>query len=931
MTSRLTKRPPRSRRGPRLLGRDSECALLDEFVVDVCRGASRSLVLWGEAGIGKTALLRYLIESATDMCVVRAMGIESEMELTFAGLHQLCAPLLDRLERLPLPQRQALETVFGQSTGPPPDRFLVALGVLSLFSETAEERPLLCVVDDAQWLDQASALTLAFVSRRLLAEPLGIVFAAREPSEELQHIADLEVRGLATSDARRLLGSELRFTLDERVRDRLIAETRGNPLALLELPQSFSAMRLAGGFGMPEAQALAGRIEQSFVHRLEKLPKDTRQMLVLAAVDSVGDPLLLWRAAERLGIRPDAAGAAEEDGLLTIAERVTFHHPLVRSAVYRSSSVEDRRAAHRAVAEATPREADPDRRAWHLAAAAAGPDEEVASELERSAGRAQARGGMAAGAAFLQRSVGLTVDPGRRAARALVAAEASLQAGAFDAALGLAATAEAGSLGELGRVQVDLLRARIAFARTRGGVAPSSLLRVVKRLEPLDPGLARASYLEVLSAALFAARLAGPGNGPREVANAVQAAPPASEPRTGADLLLDGWAALFAAGCVAAAPTLKQALKEFGDGTAAADHLHLLWLVDITAPVVWDDARWDVLSGRHLELARTRGALSELPLALNSRGYVHLFRGELGTASGLIDEARAAIEATGASLAPWGAIALEVLRGRAQDALPMLEAATAEATGRGEGISLTVIAWARALLYNGLGIPDRAFPAALEAIDCPTNSAAAAWAMVELIEAGARLGELEAAGEAARRFAEIAGAAATDWANGVNARSHALLSTGKAAEQLYVDAIALLGRSQMRVDLARAHLLYAEWLRSEHRRTDARTQVRAAYDMFTSMGLEAFAERARRELLATGVHVHTPTQEMRGDLTAQERQIAGLAREGLSNPEIGARLFLSQHTVAYHLRKVFSKLDITSRSQLANTLPESRQAAASTV
>jgi DNA-binding CsgD family transcriptional regulator len=907
-----------------LLGRDSECRLLDALLADVGRGESRSLVLRGEAGIGKTALLQYLIESAADMSVVRAVGVESEMELAFASLHQLCAPLLDRLERLPPPQRQALETVFGRSSGPPPDRFLVALGVLTLFSEAAEERPLLCVVDDAQWLDQASALTLAFVSRRLLAEPVGIVFAAREPGAELQHIDDLEVRGLATTDARGLLGSVVRFTLDERVRDRLIAETRGNPLALLELPHSFSATRLASGFGIPEAHGLTGRIEQSFVDRLEKLPEDTRQMLLLAAAEPVGDPLLLWRAAESLGISPAAAGAAEEDGLLTIAERVTFHHPLVRSAVYRSSSVESRRAAHRALAQATDRAADPDRRAWHLAAAAAGGDEEVAAELERSAGRAQARGGMASAAAFLQRSVALTVDPGRRAARALTAAQASLQAGAFDAALGLAATAEAGPLDELKRAQVDLLRARIAFATTHSGVAPSSLLRAAKRLEPLDPQLARTSYLEVLSAALFAARMAAAGGGPREAAEAVRAAaPPSSGPRTGADLLLDGWAALFADGCVAAAPTLKAALNEFGDGTAAADHLHLLWLVDITAPVVWDDRRWDVLSERHLQLARTCGALSELPLALNSRGYVHLFRGELGPASALIDEARAVVEATGASLTPWGAIALAALRGRAQDAVPVLEAATAEATGRGEGISLTVIGWARALLYNGLGVPDKAFAAALEAIDCPTNSAAAAWAMVELIEAGARLGELEAAGKVARRFAQIAGAASTDWAIGVNARSHALLCAGTTAEELYGDAIALLGRSQMRIDLARAHLLYGEWLRREDRRTDARTQMRAAYDMFTSMGLEAFAERTRRELLATGAHVDAQRVQMLDELTAQERQIARLARDGLSNPEIGARLFLSQHTVAYHLRKVFDKLGIHSRRELAAALPSS--------
>ena len=923
MTARVINRPPRAQRSSSLLGRERECALLDELGAAIRRNESRALVLRGEPGIGKTALLRYLIESATDMSVIRAVGVESEMELTFAGLHQLCAPLLDRLERLPLPQRQALETVFGRSAGPPPDRFLVALGVLSLFSEAVEERPLLCVVDDAQWLDRASALTLAFVSRRLLAEPVAIVFAAREPGEELQHIAELEVRGLATTDARRLLGSVLRFTLDERVRDRLIAETRGNPLALLELSQNFSARRLAAGFGMPEAHGVTGRIEQSFVHRLDKLPEDTRQMLLLAAVEPVGDPLLLWRAAEGLGIRPAAAGAAEQDGLLTIAERVTFHHPLVRSAVYRSSSVEDRRTAHRALAQATDREADPGRRAWHLAAAAEGPDEEVAAELERSAGRAQAHGGLAAAAAFLQRSVTLSVDPGRRAARALTAAQASLQAGAFDAALGLAATAEAGPLDELERAQVDLLRARIAFASTRGGGASSSLLLAARRLEPLDPGLARTSYLEVLSAALFAGRLAGPDGDPRAVAKAVQDAAPASGPKTGGDLLLDGWAALFADGCVAAAPTLKEALGKFDDGTAAADHLHLLWLVDITAPVVWDESRWDVLSERHLELARTRGALSELPLALNSRGYVHLFRGELEAASALIDEAHAVIEATGAGLTPWGAIALAVLRGRAQDAAPILEGATADASGRGEGISLTVIGWARALLYNGLGVPDKAFAAALEAIDCPTNSAAAAWAMVELIEAGARLGELEAARDAARRFAQIAGAAATDWAHGVNARSHALLSTGTTAEQLYTDAIAILRRSQMRVDLARAHLLYGEWLRAEHRRTDARTHVRVAYDMFTSMGLEAFAERARRELLATGVHVQTQTVETRDDLTAQERQIARLARDGLSNAEIGGRLFISRHTVAYHLRKVFDKLGIHSRRELVAALPSS--------
>ena len=556
----MKSRFPGQGRRPTLRGRASECALLDDLVSAVRRGESRSLVVRGEAGIGKTALLEYLIASASDLTVVRAAGVESEMELAYASLHQLCGPLLDRLDRLPPPQRQAMEIVFGISAGSAPDRFLVGLAVLSLFAAVAEERPLLCVVDDAQWLDQTSGLTLAFVARRLLAEPVGIVFAAREPGEELRHVPELEVQGVRNGDARALLSSAVRFKLDEAVRDRIVAETRGNPLALLELPHGLTPAQLAGGFGLLGAQALTGRIEESFVRRLEMLSDDARRLLLVAAAEPVGDPLLLWRAAERLGIGPADAEAAEAEGLLAIGGRVTFRHPLVRSAMYRSAAAEDRRAVHLALAEATDRKTDPDRRAWHLAAAAAGPDEQVAVELERSAGRAQARGGLAAAAAFLHRAVALTQDPARRADRALAAAQASFQAGEFEAALGLVATAEAGPLDEFQRALVDLLRAEVAFAAGLWSDAPPLLLKAARRLEPIDLDLARETHLTAWGAAGLAQDVAA-RDVLVEICHAARALPPPPGVPRPRDLMLDGFALLITEGHAAATPTLQRAVR----------------------------------------------------------------------------------------------------------------------------------------------------------------------------------------------------------------------------------------------------------------------------------------------------------------------------------------------------------------------------------
>jgi DNA-binding CsgD family transcriptional regulator len=907
-------------RGTGLQGRGSECVLLDGLVSAIRQGESRSLVLRGEPGIGKTALLEYLVESASDVTVMRAAGVESEMELAFAGLHQLCAPLLDRLERLPPPQRQALEIVLGVSAGAPPDRFLVGLAVLGLLSEAAEERPLLCVVDDAQWLDHASALTLAFVARRLLAEPVGIVFAARDPGEELQHLPELDVRGLGNGDARALLASAVRFMLDDQVRDRIIAETRGNPLALLELPRGLTAIELAGGFGMLGKHALSGRIENSYIRRLQSLSEDTRLLLLVAAAEPLGDPLLFWRAADRLGIGPAAAEGAEALGLLSIGERVVFRHPLVRSAMYRSAAEEDRRAVHSALAEATDREVDPDRRAWHLAAATAGPDEAVARELERSAGRAQARGGVAAAAAFLQRAVVLTQDHARRANRALAAAQASLEVGAFDAALALLATAAAAPVDELHRARIDLLRAQLAFASSRGTEATPGLLAAARRLGPLDISLARETYVDAFSAALFGARL-NDTVGVADVAQAARAAPRGSDADpTAADLLLDALVALTE-DYEAAVPVCRQALQRLSrEKIAAKERLRWLWLGGVVALETWDDESAYLLSHHNVESARETGTLSELALALSARTPILVFCGELSAAASGVAETRAVEEATGISSAPYGALILQAWRGKLRETRELIETTIREAGSRGEGIGIAISEYARAVLCNGVAQYEEALIAACSASEYQ-EVVAENWGLSELIEPATRTGRTELATEALTRLAGKARATGTDWALGIESRSRALLSKGSRAEGQFRTAIEHLGRTRVRAELARTHLLYGEWLRRESRRVDARIQLRAAHELFTAIGIEAFAERARRELLATGEKVRKRTVETRDELTAQERQIARLARDGLSNPEIGARLFLSPRTVEWHLRKVFSKLGIHSRRELADALP----------
>jgi DNA-binding CsgD family transcriptional regulator len=911
-----------------LQGRRTECAALDRLLEAARGGHSGVLVVRGEAGVGKSALLEYAREAASEFRVTQAAGVESEMELPFAGLHQLCATLLDRLDRLPPPQRDALGTAFGLTSGTRPDRFLVGLASLSLLSDAVDQEPLLCLIDDAQWLDQSSAQVLAFVARRLKAESIALFFAEREPDEldALAGLPELRLEGLSDVHARELLGSVVSGPLDERVAERIVAETHGNPLALLELPHGSSPVDLAGGFALTAALPLPSRIEESFRKRVERLPAESRCLLLIAAAEPIGDPALLWRAAERFELGPEAAAPAEAAGLLTLGVRVTFRHPLLRSAIYRAASPEERRSAHRALAAATDPKIDPDRRAWHRAQATLAPDEEVAAELERSADRARARGGLAAAAAFLEQSAALTPDPLLRAGRKLTAAQAKHEAGAPTAALKLLAAADEGPLDELQRARLERLRAQLAFALRRGSDAPPLLLAAAKRLEPLDAGLARETFLEALAAAIFAGRLGG-GRGVLEVAEAARAAPPAPQPARTIDLLLDGLANRFTDGYAAGVLPLRQALDAVSrDEGHSEDDIHWLWLACRIAPDLWEDETWHELATRQLQLARDGGALSVLPLAATYRAGVHVHAGEFAAAAALIEEADAITEATGNAPLGYTSLVLAAWRGREAEALELIEASREDAAGRGEGRAITLAEYATAVLYNGLGRYREALAAALRASE-HDDLGLFGWALIELVEAAARDREPQLAAEALELLSERTGLTGTDWALGIEARSRALFDEGQGAEDLYLEATERLGRCRIKVHLARAHLLYGEWLRRENRRIDARESLRTAHELFSTMGAEAFAERAARELLATGETARKRTADTRGQLTAQETQIAELARQGHSNPEIGAQLFISPRTVEYHLHKVFTKLEISSRNELQRVLPsEAREA-----
>jgi DNA-binding CsgD family transcriptional regulator len=903
---------------PALYGRQAECEALAELVDGARHGTSSVLVLRGEAGTGKTVLAGYAAGLARDLRVVQATGTESETGLEYAGLHQLCGGVLGLLDRLPVPQCTALEVVFGLRAGPAPDRLMVSMALLRLLGEAAAERPLVCVIDDAQWLDRASRQAVAFAARRLPAESTLVIFTLREPHQDLAGLPEMVLGGLPDADARHLLGSVVRWPLDERVREQVLTETRGNPRALVELLRGLPPARLAGGFGLPGA--LVPGIPGSLPDQLRALPAQGRLLLLAAAAEPTGDPALLQRAARRLGIAAEAELPVAETGLVTLGTRVVFADPVVRSAIYHSAPVHDRRAAHHALAQAVHPQAEPDRRAWHQSQALGEPEEEAAAELERTAARAEARGGLAARAAFLERAALLTPQPARRSARTLDAAAVMLTAGEAGNAAKLLDLAEAGILDDHRHARAVLLRARLAFAVSHGGQAPRLLADAAGALAGFDAAEARAALLEAIGAAMFAAGLAVPGGTAADIARAARQLPPAGLPGA-PGLLLDGLAAYFTDGETAGTPLLRRALPGFAGGLTAAEELRWLPLACAAALLAWDDQAWETLSGRRARLARETGALSDLPLALNSLACLHLLAGDLGSGEALANEAQVISHAVQGRGTPYAALGLAAVRGRQDPALALIDGAARDSAARGEGLGLAAAKWAAAVLFNGTSQYADALSAAEEAVEYAGSSTLAGWAMAELVEAAARTEQPRRAVAAMRYLSQVASAAGTDWVLGLRSRSLALLSDGAAADDLYRAALKHLGQSRARVDLARAHLLYGEWLRRENRRVDAREQLRLAHEMLSSMGAEGFAERARRELLATGKSVRKRTMPAPTGLTAQELQIATRAGDGQTNTEIGTELFLSARTVEWHLRKVFAKLAITSRRQLRHALP----------
>ncbi|MEV0623882.1 AAA family ATPase [Nonomuraea sp. NPDC050404] len=909
-----------------LRGRRREQAELDSLLERARAGHSGALTVTGGAGVGKTALLNHMAARAATcqpggVRIERIVASQSEMELAYAGLHQLCGHMMGSAGHLPAPQREAIEAAFGLRQDSAPSPFLVGLALLGLLTEAAGDGALLCVVDDAQWLDDASARAVAFAARRLDAEGVAIVLAMRTVSEAFAGLRSMVVTGLGHDDSRELLRLAAPGGLDPRVRDQLIAEARGNPLALRELPRMLSPAEIAGGFALTGSMSLENRIEQSLIAQLEPLPASTRLLLLLAAADPTGDPVLLWRASAALALGPEDFDAARNADALAIGTRVGFRHPLVRSAVYRAATAEDRRRVHAALADVTSADHDPDRRAWHRASATLHPDEEVAADLERSAARARSRGGAAAAGAFLERAAVLTPMPARRGQRLMAAAEAKHDAGAPESAMRLLDSVHDLPLTTLQKALAARLRARAQYALRRDSGGPQLLLAAAQGLDGLDPALARDTYIEALAAAIYGGRLGETGQ-VAEVANAILGATAAEESGRARDLILRGQALLAAKGQEAAVATLRRAQRAFLDQAPDALELHWMWFASRAAQDLWDAGALRALADRQVELARAAGVVTVLPIALSLQMLAQTIEGDLDAAEASCDEIDAIKEVTGHPLPQYGRLFLAAYRGQAEETERWATRIRADAHARGEGYALSAVNFSEAILYNGLGRFAEAVESGRRELPYTHELNHAMRTLLELIEAATHTGERELAEQAFEQLASVTRPVGTNWALAVLAMARAQLCAGEEAQSLYLEAIERHRAERIPILEGRCRLLYGEELIRRRRLADAREQLEAAHSILMRCGMNGFAGRAARELRACGGSRHVHAHEGAAQLTKQEFNVAHLAREGLTNRDIGARLFISARTAEYHLGKVFTKLGIKGRAELRTALAE---------
>ncbi len=908
-----------------LVGRAADCRALESMVQAVSRGLSRSMVIVGEPGIGKTSLLQYAARTAGGLRAVSIAGVESELRLGFAAVHRMLVPYLDRIGTLPAPQRDALRSAFGLAAGPPADRFLVGLGALTLFAEVAAEQPLIWLVDDAQWLDRESLEVLGFVGRRLYADSIGLLFGAREPSPGLMALDGLPARhlgGLEPAAARALLATTVSGPLNARVAARIITETGGNPLALLEVAGLLRPDQLAGRSPLPQWLPVGRRMQGHFLRQVKMLPADTGSLLLLASAASNGDPAALWRAAARLGLGPDAAEPAVAQDIVSLEPRVAFRHPLIRSAVYEGARPGDRRKIHDALASIAERDGYPDQAAWHRAAAAVVPDADVAADLERSAARAERRGGYVAQAAFLARAAELTPGAGDRAVRLFAAAQAHLVAG--DGPLAEASLDQAAPrLDEAGmHVAAQRLRASIAVFFSRHKDAPALLLGTVGAVDPPDGPLIRELLFEAMQAALVARQYTS-GTTPVDVAKAALQAPrdPALPP-TVTDLLLDGFATRTAVGYAPAVPWLRSAVAALSVAEKTAQvGIPATILGWFAADDLWDDQGRQVALERAEAIQRRHGALGALRITLAGLTTGEAWAGRPGEAEARYLEAAEISSLIGVPAPATTGVLLELRawQGREQESRALAEMTAQWGQDRGAAILEVFALMGLTILELGLGRYAEALSWGVRIYDDDPPGFGNR-ILPEIVEAAARSGEHRAARAALGRLTDRATASGTPWALGMLARSRALLAHKSDAENFYRQSLAHLSDTSVRTELARAHLLYGEWLRRQKRRRDARSQLRTACDMFDAMGASAFASRTRGELLAAGDHPHQPAERPGPDLTPQEAQVARLAAAGATNAEIATHLFVTASTVEYHLSKVFRKLGITSRRQLAMAL-----------